>query len=212
MMDRDALMLRNPEQELRQFTGRALTLWVLLALAILLLVLRLFQLQVLEHDRHAARSEKNRIEVQPIAPPRGEIYDRKGRLIAGNLPVFSLMVVKERVEDLEATLSLLEALIGLTAEEREAFQGRLARRRRPLEPVTLRLRLDPEAMARVAVNRHRLPGVEIEAGLLRHDREGELFAHAVGSVRRLSEADLQRVDPTAYSATRLIGRLGGEAP
>ena len=62
-MDRDALTLRNPEQELRQFTGRALTLWVFLALAILLLVLRLFQLQVLEHDRHAARSEKNRIEV-----------------------------------------------------------------------------------------------------------------------------------------------------
>ena len=71
MMDRDALTLRNREQELRQFTGRALTLWVLLALAILLLVLRLFQLQVLEHDRHAARSEKNRIEVQPLAPPRG---------------------------------------------------------------------------------------------------------------------------------------------
>src|SRR5210317_1478882 len=112
MMDRDALTLRNPEQELRQFTGRALTLWVFLALAILLLVLRLFQLQVLEHDRHAARSEKNRIEVQPIAPPRGEIYDRKGRLIAGNLPVFSLMVVKERVEDLEATLALLDELIG----------------------------------------------------------------------------------------------------
>ena len=129
MMDRDALTFRNREQELRQFTGRALTLWVLLALAILLLVLRLFQLQVLEHDRHAARSEKNRIEVQPLAPPRGEIYDRKGRLIAGNLPVFSLMVVEERVEDLEATLALLEALIGLTVEEREAFQGRLARRR-----------------------------------------------------------------------------------
>ena len=71
MMDRDALTFRNREQELRQFTGRALTLWVLLALAILLLVLRLFQLQVLEHDRHAARSEKNRIEVQPLAPPRG---------------------------------------------------------------------------------------------------------------------------------------------
>ena len=211
MMDRDALTLRNREQELRQFTGRALTLWVLLALAILLLVLRLFQLQVLEHDRHAARSEKNRIEVQPLAPPRGEIYDRKGRLIAGNLPVFSLMVVRERVEDLEATLALLEALIGLTVEEREAFQGRLARRRRPLEPVTLRLRLDPQAMARVAVNRHRLPGVEIEAGLLRHYPDGELFAHAVGSVRRLSEADLQRVDPIAYSASHFIGRLGVEA-
>ena len=133
MMDRDALTFRNREQELRQFTGRALTLWVLLALAILLLVLRLFQLQVLEHDRHAARSEKNRIEVQPLAPPRGEIYDRKGRLIAGNLPVFSLMVVKERVEDLEATLALLEALIGLTVEEREAFQGRLADQRVPAD-------------------------------------------------------------------------------
>ena len=65
MMDRDALTLRNREQELRQFTGRALTLWVLLALAILLLVLRLFQLQVLEHDRHAARSRKIALRFNP---------------------------------------------------------------------------------------------------------------------------------------------------
>ena len=85
------------------------------------------------------------------------------------------MVVEERVEDLEATLALLEALIGLTVEEREAFQGRLARRRRPLEPVTLRLRLDPRAMARVAVVMHRLPGVEIEAGLLRHYPDGSFL-------------------------------------
>lgn len=211
IMDSDSLKLRNPEQELRQFTGRALTLWVALALAIALLVFRLFQLQVLEHDRHAARSEKNRIEVQPVAPPRGEIYDRKGRLLAGNLPVFSLMVVKERVEDLEATLALLDELIGLTAAEKAAFERRLGQRRRPLEPVTLRLRLDSEAMARLAVNRYRLPGVEIEAGLLRHYPEGPLLAHAVGSVRRLSEADLQHVDPIAYSATRFMGRLGVEA-
>ncbi|MEY3042517.1 MAG: putative transpeptidase MrdA, partial [Pseudomonadota bacterium] len=210
-MDSDSLKLRNPEQELRQITGRALTLWVALALAIVLLVFRLFQLQVLEHDRHAARSEKNRIEVQPVAPPRGEIYDRKGRLLAGNLPVFSLMVVKERVEDFEATLALLDELIGLTAEEKAAFERRLGQRRRPLEPVTLRLRLDSEAMARLAVNRYRLPGVEIEAGLLRHYPEGPLLAHAVGSVRRLSEADLQHVDPIAYSATRFVGRLGVEA-
>jgi penicillin-binding protein 2 len=204
------LTLRNHDVEARLFTGRVLTLWALLGLAMLVLVVRLYQLQVLEYERHVAKSESNRIEVQPLAPTRGQIFDRNGVLLAGNLPVFSLTLVRERVEDLDATLARLTELVGLTPAELEAFRTRLSERRRPFEPVPLRLRLTEEEIARIAVNRHQLDGVDVEAQMIRHYPEGALLAHAVGSVRRITPEDLQRLDPVEYSATRFVGRLGVE--
>ena len=206
----DTLTLKDPVHEVRQFTARVFTLWVLLAVAMALLALRMYQLQILEYDKHATQSDENRIQVQPIAPTRGLIYDRNGVLLAHNLPVYSLTLVRERVEDMEATLAALEALVGITAEERESFARRIRERRRPFESVPLRLRLDEDEIARLAVNRHRLPGVEVEAQLIRHYPYGPALAHAIGAVRRVSVDDLATLDPVQYSATRYVGRLGVE--
>ncbi|TVS18123.1 MAG: penicillin-binding protein 2 [Gammaproteobacteria bacterium] len=206
----DAFTLRDHDAEARLFTGRVMVIWCLVVVAILVLVLRLFQLQVVEHERHAVQSDANRIQVQPIAPTRGLIYDRNGILLAENVPVSSLTIVRERVPDLDATLTALAELVDLTPAEIERFQRRLRERRRPFEPVPLRLQLGEDEIARIAVNRYRLPGVEVEAQLIRHYPFGEFTAHAIGSIRRIARADLERLDPVQYSATRYAGRLGVE--
>ncbi|MEE4298041.1 MAG: penicillin-binding protein 2, partial [Pseudomonadales bacterium] len=159
----DTLTLRDHAHEARTFTSRVLTLWVLLALATGVLALRMYQLQLLEYEKHATQSDDNRIQVQPVAPIRGMIFDRTGELLAGNLAVFSLTLVKERVEDMDATLDVIDSLIALTDDERASFLERLGQRRRPFEPVPLRIRLAEDEIARLAVNRHLLPGVEVEA-------------------------------------------------
>ena len=70
--------------------------------------------------------------------------------------------------------------------------------------------LSEEEIARLAVHRHELPGVEITTELVRNYPFGGLFAHAVGSVRRVTEDDLRRLDPVRYSATRFVGKGGVE--
>ena len=88
--------LKDMRAEARTFLSRA---WVLFAIAVvmtLVLVGRLFQLQVLEHEVYQTRSEHNRIEVQPVAAGRGLIYDRHGVLLAENRSVSSLEIVEER--------------------------------------------------------------------------------------------------------------------
>lgn len=206
----DTLTLKDHTVEVRMFTSRILALWILLALAMVLLAGRMYYLQVVEHQRHAAQSDENRIQVQPVPPTRGLIYDRNGTLLAQNLPVFSLTVVRERVEDMDATLERLDQLVDLTAQERQSFDRRIRERRRPFESVPLRLRLTEAEIARVAVNRHRLPGVEIEGRLIRQYPHGGLVSHAVGSVRRITPEDLDEIDPVEYSATRYLGRRGVE--
>lgn len=205
-----SLAIRDTHREKQAFTARAAGLFVIAVVMVGVLVLRMVQLQVWEHEIYQTRSDQNRIQVQPLAPPRGLIYDRHGELLAANRPVSTLTVVKERVSAMDPLLRELAGLVNLSEEDLAGFRTRLTRTRRPFEPVALKLNLDEEEVARLAINRHRLAGVEIATQLVRHYPYGELFAHAVGSVRRISEEDLARLDPVRYSATRFAGRLGVE--
>ncbi|MDZ7684126.1 MAG: hypothetical protein U5O39_03225 [Gammaproteobacteria bacterium] len=105
--------------------------------------------------------------MQSLSPTRGLIYDRDGELLADNIPNYTLTVTAERVEDLDTTLEEIDRLIGLTDEQITAFERRLKRGRRPFESVPLRLKLTGEEIARISVNRFELPGVDIEAQLVR---------------------------------------------
>jgi penicillin-binding protein 2 len=202
--------IKDDANERRAFAVRAMTILVVAVVMIGALVLRLVQLQVWEHETYQTRSEQNRIQVRPLPPTRGLIYDRNGELLASNRPISTLNVVRERVRDVPAMLAQLRTLIDVSDDDLERFQQRLARARRPFEPVPLKMNLSEEEVARLAVNRHWLPGVQVATELVRWYPMGELVGHAVGSVRRINEDDLQRLDPVRYSGTRFVGRHGVE--
>lgn len=204
------LAIKDDARERRIFASRAFTALLLVVALVVALVVRLMQLQVWEHETYQTRSEQNRIQVQPLAPPRGLIYDRNGELLASNRPISTLNVVKERVADMPALLHELESLVNVSDEDIQRFNERLERTRRPFEPVALKLNLSEEEVARLAVNRYRLPGVEISTELVRYYPLEGLMAHAIGSVRRVTEDDLRRLDPVRYSGTRFVGRQGVE--
>ena len=202
--------LKNPEQELRIFRVRALLAVLVVIVLTSLLVGRLGYLQIVQHDLYSTRSEKNRVRVEPLPPNRGLIYDRNGALLAENRPTYNLTLVRERVDDLDDTLALLVDLLELPEEEIEAFQVRSRQRQRPFQPALLMSDLSEEQIARLAVNRHRLPGVEVEAQLLRYYPDAEVMAHALGYVGRINAEELQDLDPGHYAGTHFIGKTGVE--
>ena len=185
-------------------------MFLLAVLGVMLLLARLVQLQVWEHEAYTTKSDQNRIQLQPVAPMRGLIFDRNGVLLADNRPVFALNLVTERVEDMDALVAELSTLVEIAPEDLEAFAKRNRRKQRPYAPVTLLFNLTDEDVAQISVNRHHLPGVEIGTQMVRNYPYGELFAHAVGSVRRINETDMTRLDPVAYSGTSFIGKRGVE--
>src|SRR3546814_17947583 len=62
-----------------------------------LLIARLSDLQIVEHEHYQTRADENRMRVTPVAPVRGLIYDRNGTLLAQNQPAFVLEVTPEPV-------------------------------------------------------------------------------------------------------------------
>lgn len=82
--------------------------------------------------------------------------------------------------------------------------------RRPFHSALLLSQLTEEQIAKISVNRYRLPGVEIEAQLIRHYPYGQMTAHVLGYVSRISERDLEEVDRSQYAGTYYIGKSGIE--
>ena len=206
----EPLVLKDHTGESRIYFERAVLGFGLLIFLTLLLVARLFYLQIVQHNIYTTLSDRNRIQVQSLPPNRGLIYDVNGELIADNIPSHNLTITIERVDDLDATLAKIDELVGVSDAQVESFRKRLRRRQRPFESVPVLFKLSQEEMARVSVDLYAMPGVEIEAKLVRHYPKGELMAHAVGSVRRINEQDVQRLDRVAYSGTDLIGKIGVE--
>ena len=204
------LTTSESSRESRLFSMRAVGAAVVVGVLALLLVGRLAHLQLLKHQHFTTLSENNRVKIVPIAPVRGLIFDRRGEILAQNLPAYSLEVVPEAVEDVDALIAELRGVVEITGEDEEAFFAALARKRR-FERVPLRLRLEDHEVARISVDRHRFPGVDVVARLIRSYPLGELGAHLVGYVGRINKRELDRIDRADYRGTSHIGKTGVEA-
>lgn len=201
--------LKDPRLETRIFSVRTFLAILVVVACLTLILTRYHSLQISGYDTYSTQSEANRVQLQPLPPRRGLIYDRNGILLADNRPSFTLSIVRESVVDLETTLVELQALVPVTDSDLENFRDKL-KRSRASEAVPLRFRLSEEERARLAVNRFRLPGVVVEAQLLRHYPHGELFSHALGYVGRINEREAQQLDETDYRGTFHVGKVGVE--
>ena len=205
----EKVALKDPYTEKRIFATRVVVAGLIVALLLALLIVRYFSLQITQHDTYRTQSDRNRVQLQPVPPKRGLIYDRNGVLLAENRPSYSLTIIKERVDDLDNTIALLQQLIDIDDDHIKKFQ-RLLPRRRPYAAVPLKLSLTEEEIAIISVNRYRLPGVDVDAQLARHYPQGEYFAHVLGYVGRISEEEQLRIDQVNYSGTNEIGKIGLE--
>jgi penicillin-binding protein 2 len=204
------IQLKDHEKDARLVRRRVVVGAVAILLLMLVLVVRLYYLQVVQYEYHSTLAENNRIHVQPIPPTRGLIFDRNGVIIADNRPSFSLTVTRERAGDWEGVLDTIVEVLELGPDDRAIFEKRMRQGRRPFEPVPILFELTEEQIARVAVNQFRLQGVEVAAQLVRHYPQGEHFAHSVGYVGRINEQELKKLDPVDYAGTHHIGKTGVE--
>jgi penicillin-binding protein 2 len=204
-----ALTIKDIAQEAQLIRSRVVFCCVLVAVVSLLLLARMFQLQVIEHEHFATLSEDNRVKIVPVPPTRGLVFDRNGTVLAQNTPTYSLEVVPEAIEDIDSLLVELRNIVEIPEEEEAQFRALLNKKRR-FDSIPLRSRLTEEEVARISVNRHRFPGVDVQARLSRDYPLGEIGSHLIGYVGRISEEELQSIDSSTYRATTHIGKTGVE--
>ena len=78
-----------------------------------------------------------------MVPGRGLIFDRKGRIVADNVPAYRLDVTPSESGDSDAVIAGLSRIIALDADEIALFHSE-RKATRGFRPITLKLRLDEE--------------------------------------------------------------------
>jgi penicillin-binding protein 2 len=201
--------IKDYHSEQRLFVSRVILSSVIGVMLLGTVIARLVQLQVFDYELFAAKAQGNRIRIEALPPTRGLIFDRRGRILAENLPAYQLELIPEQVPDIDDTLARL-ATIGLIKEEDIPRMIGLSQNGPRFKPVTLRFRLSEDEIADFAIQRPRFPGVDFQPRLVRHYPDGELISHAIGYVGALSTADLQRLEQAAYAGTSHTGKTGVE--
>ncbi len=203
------LAIKNHQTEIRLFNVRAIAVCVFALVFTLIIVARLFYLQLIQHQFYTTLSEQNILNLTPITPKRGLIYDRNGVLLARNVPAFSLAIVPGRVKNLKATVKNLEKILEITPEQISAFYRNVHQSHR-FSPIPLIPKLTEEEAAKFYVNQYRFPGVSVQPHLLREYPMGESFSNIVGYVARITRDELATIDRDYYNASGYIGKTGIE--
>lgn len=203
------LPIKDHQSERLLFLGRVIFTSVVAVILLGLVVARLVQLQVFDHELFAEKSQGNRVRIEAVPPIRGLVFDRKGRVIAENLPAYQLELIPEQIEDIDDTLHRLAAIELIEVDDIPRLKE-LSQSGQQFKPLTLRFRLTDEEIANFAIQRPRFPGVDFQPRLVRHYPDGELFAHAAGYVGAISTDDLQRLDTARYAGTSHTGKTGVE--
>ena len=201
--------LKDIYSENRLFLSRIVIIFIVILLLVSALIARLIYLQITGHEYYASQAHNNRIKISSLPPTRGIIYDRYGKILADNIPSYSLELTPELIPDITETLTRLKHLLNLSEETLTQFKKQLTRHR-SFDGIPLLLKMNDTTVARFAVVQHQFPGVDIHARLIRHYPYGKIAAHLVGYVGRINETELKTLSTTRYKGTHSIGKTGIE--
>ena len=202
--------IKDPSSEKRLFINRIIAAFIVVSLLTTGLIIRLIYLQVAGHEHYSSLAKDNSIKIIPLVPTRGMILDRKGKVLAENMPSYSLEIIPEQVSNMDDTLSRLQKLLELSDEDIEQYQ-KLRKRQKRFVSSSLLVSMDEEQLAKFAVARPYFPGVDIHRQLVRHYPYSDLAAHVIGYVGRINEAEMKDLPISEYRGSTHIGKLGIES-
>jgi penicillin-binding protein 2 len=200
--------------------ARVLAFVAVLAFALIAIVVRLADVQLVQGEAFASAARANQIQVIPVAAPRGLIVDRRGVVLVRSRPSFVCALIPSEIGDIDKTLDTLAAVLGVpTAKLRhrllhhhdknyENFDQ--VKTYEPYGPVILATDLTPVQTARLAEAQSDLPGVDIEEQPVRNYPFGKLGAHLFGYVGIIDEDEYQQRKRLGYSPNDVTGKDGLE--
>ncbi|MDA8432546.1 MAG: penicillin-binding protein 2 [Nitrospiraceae bacterium] len=172
----------------------------------LILLIRLWQLQVLQGAEYRKVSESNRLRVIGVPAPRGIIFDRNGIPLVKNIPYFCASLIPGEFD--EHLVAGLAQLLGMKEEEvEEKITGT---RESPFSPVRLKEGLTFKEVNYIEARRSDFPGLMIEIEASRGYLFGKTGAHLIGYLGRMTPAQAKNPEFRDVPPDAFIGQWGVE--
>jgi|TARA_B110000285_G_scaffold18095_1_gene17644 penicillin-binding protein 2 len=198
----------NIKREKIVFKSRVILSAVIMLSMTLILILRLFNLQVTKHDYYLEEALGNQMQNLPITPIRGDILDRNGKILATNEFSYILTITPEKVTNLNETLIELELSDLISYEDIKKFNKKLSRFKK-FQNIPLKFNLSESSVASFLI-KNNLPGVEVESYFHRVYPYGASSAHLIGYVSSMNQKEKSNYDKKNYNGTNFVGKTGIE--
>ena len=202
-------ILKDEKEEHLLFRSRAIAAAVIVFLLLSVIGVRLFYLQITNHEHLTQLSQENYQKRIPTPPVRGQIYDRNGIVLADNKIEYVLEIVKDKAKNLDDNIALLQKLIPISKKDISKFRQKLRINSR-FQPVVLRSALTEEEIAIFSVNQYRFPGFAVNIRTERVYPFGSVASHVIGYVGRIDTRDLERLGKDEYKGSTHVGKTGVE--
>jgi len=174
---------------------------------VLLVALRLWDLQVMRGEEMAGLSENNRVRLRRVPATRGRVLDRNGKVLIDSQASFDAVLVPEDARDLPSTVELLAQFLHQSAGDTQAILDRTAGRP-PFQEVLVKRNLDFDEVAALETHQLELPGVSLRITPSRSYPYGPKLAHVLGYVGEVTQDELDR--DRHYRSGDVIGKAGLE--
>ena len=182
---------------------------LILIVTMVVLSLRLWDLQIMRGSEMRKLSEQNRIRVKKVIAPRGVIFDKLGRVLADTRPSFNLYITPEDIKDFSETVDGLARLLGIDRDD-IMEKLKIANGFPPSFPVKIKADVTKDELAKVEAHKVFLPGVSIQIEPKRNYPYNQMMAHMLGYVSEINEDELKTKEYKDYSPGDYIGKYGLE--
>jgi len=201
--------IKDHGKEKTLFLNRILISSLVALFLLIIIIIRLIQLQVFEYDTFNQKAQGNRINLRATLSPRGTIFDRNGNTLAENITAFELMITPEQVINIEETMNNLLDLELINPTQIDAIRKKIQKTQK-FRSISLRSNLNDQEIARFAANRANFPGIELQPKLIRHYPHKNYTSHVVGYVGSINKKDQTRLNQSLYNPNEKTGKTGTE--
>ena len=179
------------------------------AAVFVVLLVSFWNFQIGQYSRFSEMAENNHQRTLALRAPRGVVFDRDGRVLVENRSSLNISLVRERVEDLDRSISLLADVTGV---DLQAIRGVVERNAGVPEyrPILVIRDASLSQVAAVAARAVELPGIVVEQIPTRHYPSGMLASHLFGYVGEVTDVQLRESTDGRLRGGAVVGQSGIE--
>ena len=187
----------GPGATQREFRPRALIATAVVVVTFLLLLGRLYQLQVLRGDEYKEKADENFVKELRVPADRGQVLDRRGKVLVDSRPSYDVQLTPYFCgKQCDEIISRLAALLALSPEEEQRARGQLASARKleRFRPFTLKVDVRREELDVLEATGMELPGVDVLPTPHRNYRYASLGGHLIGYMNEVGPEEQKRLN------------------
>ena len=200
--------ISNIALENKIFSARMILAFLFVLILTSVLILRLYNLQISNHDYYVEEALGNQMRTLPITPTRGKIFDRNGKIIATNQLSYKLTLTPEKTKNIAKILLSLKQLGFIDDKDIETF-NKNKKQYKKFHNIPLKHKLSEAQVSEFLVS-NQFVGVDIEPYFHRIYPNNDSSVHVVGYVSRMSKKDKAFYDEKNYLGTSFVGKTGIE--